>query len=225
MKPMKFISLSACVLALAACSTIDDMVDSVSSSMPTMGAQQSMAEEFIIQGNCPQTEIVTELSGYSKFAGDQVTDENQLISRAHMTGIEATCTSNERSMTVDMTLTFRGMSGPAGSGQSAHNYPFFVAITSPSGKILAKEIFSASMDFSTSPLVENYQETLRQVIPLSDPEDGKRHKILVGFQLDKAQLDYNRGILEQQKLMEEAAQKAAAASANQPVSLQNTGAQ
>lgn len=168
-----------------------------------------MAEEFIIKGNCPDTEIVTELAGYSEFASPNSSSEENLITRAHLTEITATCESNERSITVDMALEFKGMAGPKSfvksADKSSHAYPFFVAITSPGGKILAKEVFSAAMDFNSSAGVKTYNETLRQIIPLSNQEDGKRHKILVGFQLNQQQLEYNRNILAQQQILDDAA--------------------
>lgn len=213
MKPSKLILISASILALSACSTIDNVVDSVSSiSIPGASASSNNAEAFVLKGNCPETEIVKELAGYSEFTSQQTASEEQLVSRSHITKIESTCAINERSMTVDLKLKFKGAAGPmarAKSGDQAnHAYPFFVAITAPNGEILAKEVFSAAMHFAPGEHVKDYEETLRQIIPLSNPDQSKRHKILVGFQLDQQQLEYNRTILEQQKLLEEAAKQA-----------------
>ena len=73
------------------------------------------------------------------------------------------------------------------------------------GKILAKEVFSASMIYAQGEDYKSYKETLRQIIPLNDTKQGKKYKVLVGFQLSQEQLNYNRQILEQQQLAEQAA--------------------
>lgn len=217
MKRFNLLLIAASTLTIAACSTVDNMVDSISAiptTVKTATVKPAGAEEFIIQGNCPKTEIVQELSGYSQFIPPEATTEDRLIARAHVTSIEGTCAASERSTTVDIKLAFRGVAGPqttytAGDAAS-YNFPFFVAITGPGGNILAKEVFSATMDFAPGDNILTYEETLRQIIPLTSPEMAKKHKILVGFQLDQQQLEYNRAILAQQQLLEEAAQNAAA---------------
>ena len=214
MKHLKLALLSASILTLSACQTLDGMItDMRNLELPAMSGNANNSEEFIIQGNCAQTEIVPELSGYSEFTSIQNTGEGQLITRAHISGIKSTCSYTERAMSVDLELDFEGTLGPQAKAvapsKSSYAYPFFVAITSPGGKILAKEVFSASMIFPQGQEYKSYTETLRQVIPLIDTKQGKKYKILVGFQLSQDQLDYNRQILEQQRLAEEAAAMAA----------------
>ena len=72
------------------------------------------------------------------------------------------------------------------------SYPFFVAVTDPKGVIMAKEIFSASMTYDRNEDSHTYYESMRQLIPLDRKSSAKRHKVLLGFQLDPAQLKYNR---------------------------------
>ena len=210
MKNLRFALLGISLLGLSACQTVDGMITDVRNiELPAMGANAGTAEEFIIQGNCAQTEVVPELSGYSEFTASQFTTEDQLITRAHISGINSTCSYSERAMSVDLELAFEGTLGPQAKAvapsKSSYAYPFFVAITSPGGKILAKEVFSASMIYAQGEDYKSYKETLRQIIPLNDTKQGKKYKVLVGFQLSQEQLNYNRQILEQQQLAEQAA--------------------
>lgn len=227
---------------MVACSAIDNTLERMSTvSIPNIINDKTAASNLITKGNCPEVEIVEELAGYSEFKTPQNTDESQLVSRAHLTNIGSTCTINERSMSVDLKLEFQGMAGPMAyvksSDETNHAYPFFVAITAPNGDILAKEVFSASLAFPAGSGVKNFHETLRQIIPLNNPKQSTKYKILAGFQLNQEQLEYNRNILAQQKMLEAAAkqkqmqanqistqaQPAAPFSANDPIVIQKVG--
>lgn len=210
MKKLRFLTLGFGLLTLTACTTMQEIVDDIKAiEIPGFESQDRLAEEFVIKGNCPDAEIVEDLSALSEFATTQDTSEMQLITRAHLSDIQSKCSYNERSMTVDVKLSFEGAIGPqaayTNTGTPVYSYPFFVAITSPKGDILAKEIFSATMDFSGGENYQTYSDSLRQIIPLVDPDSGRKHKILVGFQLNQDQLNYNRMILEQQRAAEQAA--------------------
>lgn len=95
-----------------------------------------------------------------------------------------------------MKLIFNGKLGPKGrekvSDKPFFSYPYFVAVTSPGGKIMAKEIFAASMTYGSHESTHSYFEKLREVIPISSKENAKNYKILIGFQVTKDQLAYNR---------------------------------
>lgn len=203
MKRLNFALLSISCLALIGCESVSNTLSGMRDKpVPgTVEKQSQFTDELVKKGGCPETEIVQELSGYSDFVSTQYLAEDQLISRAHISAIDSTCSYNPRSVQVDLKLTFEGTVGPMGQGRSEYTYPFFVAITGPGGKILAKEVFSASMDYSGGSY-KTYQENMRQIIPLSDPEKGMQHKILIGFQLGPEQLDYNRKILMQQQIPE-----------------------
>ena len=127
-----------------------------------------------------------------------------------MSESQSTCTYNDRSVTVDLKLAFDGNLGPKGRKTSKDkpffSYPFFVAVTSPSGKILAKEIFAASMTYDAGQNEQIYFETLRQIIPTDNRSQGAGYKVMIGFQLAEKQLDYNRKIIEADRIAAEKAE-------------------
>ena len=77
--------------------------------------------------------------------------KENLISRIDLKSAESTCRLASKSAIVDVRLIFQGKLGAKGrqtrTDKPFFSYPFFVAVTSPNGKIMAKEIFAASMTY------------------------------------------------------------------------------
>lgn len=212
MKTSYLLLLCTILLSLTACETFDGLIDDISSiELPSLEIDNTEnPENYLVKGNCPETKVVDELAGFSEFTNVYTPSEDQLISRAHISSIEGSCTYDPRSMTVDVSLGFETASGPQAPANSLNNFsfPFFVAITDPHGNIAAKQVFTADISFNPGENYKSHKETLRQVIPLVDTDEGKDYKILVGFQLSPEQLGYNRMIVQQQKAAEEAAARA-----------------
>lgn len=191
--------LGGCVLAFSACNNVDNFVNNMEvAEMP--GEPATASYEQLLANNCPQVEIVSELAAISEFADPMAPLPENLMSRVQIVNPRASCEYTARSVTVDLKLTFDGIMGPKGrvraSDRPFFSYPFFVAVTSPSGKILAKEVFAASLTFDSGNNRQVYIENLRQIIPVKGQDNGKRHKVMVGFQLSPEQLNYNRALME-----------------------------
>lgn len=214
---LKFLSISVCLLSLTACETVEGLKEDIASiDFSNLGTaasvkQQEKQSNFLVDGNCPEVNIVDELSMLNEFSAGNTTKSSNLISSVRMNEAQSTCEFGERSVTVDLKLAFDGMLGAKGRSTSKEkpffSYPFFVAVTSPSGKILAKEIFAASMTYDVGETEQRYFETLRQIIPADSRAQGSRYKIMIGFQLAEKQLTYNRRILEDERLAAEQAEQ------------------
>lgn len=165
-------------------------------------ATDPRSEQFVVSGNCPTVEIVNELSMLSEYMDVANPQADNLLSSVHLSQAESDCTYSGKNATVDIKLAFEGMLGPRGrtsaSDKPFFSYPFFVAVTAPDGKILAKEVFGASMTYGTDQDTQTYYESLRQIIPIADPARGARYKVLVGFQLSQDQLNQNRAFIRRQ---------------------------
>ena len=164
------------------------------------GGKQEMASSggLRIDDGCPTVQIVDELSSLSEFTGSTRTEPN-LISRVNLNQVESSCAFIDGQIALDLRLAFEGALGPkakkSSSDKPLFSYPFFVAVTNPSGVILAKEIFSASMTYERNEDSHTYFENMRQLIPISDRENAHRYKVMLGFQLSEEQLKYNRKYL------------------------------
>jgi len=222
MKPfVKFLSMSACLftclLTLSACETYEGLKQDIQNiDLSNLSPARSISEDekhsdFLVDGDCPEVQIVDELNMLSEFsAGNTMTLPN-LVSTVSVSEAQSTCAYNDRSVTVDLKLSFDGKLGPKGRRSTTEkpffSYPFFVAVTNANGKILAKEIFAASMTYNLNQDEQLYFETLRQIIPVDTRIQGSRYNVMVGFQLTESQLKYNRQLIQAQETARIAAEK------------------
>jgi len=194
MKPLRSFALALSIAALSACQTFDGVVKDLESiKLPALNnSTSSSSEQLVYSGDCPQVEAVEELKSLSEFT--DITDQSDynLVSRVDITNMQSACSYDERAVTIDVRMDFAGKLGPKSAPPANFSYPFFVAITSASGEILAKEIFAAPLSYQSGQTSQNYSEKLRQIIPIENKDRGSRYKVLVGFQLTPDQLTYNR---------------------------------
>ncbi len=224
---LNFLTIASFLLPLAACQTIDGLREDISNiTLDDFAPARAVSKEttqsdILIDGNCPEVTIVSDLSRLNEFANDQSNNADNLISSVAMTNTQTTCEFTDNSVTVDLELTMQATLGPkAGSTskQQTFSYPFFVAVTTNSGQILAKEIFAAGISFDAGASEKLYIETLRQIIPADNRLHASRMKVMIGFQLTQQQLAYNRELIEQARIQAEQAKRQAAL-ANQPASI------
>ena len=212
MKDFRYFALLACVLTLPACETMDGFTKDLQSlNFPSMSMTESGPENLIYEGKCPRVEVVDDLRTATDFADAGNMSATNLVSKADIARVESACAYDENTVTVDLSLTFAGTLGPqadtTGSKKTFMTYPFFVAVTSPSGDILAKEVFSANLTYDPGQTAQTYFDKMRQVIPVESQNRGSRHKILVGFQLSPDQLAYNRENAKKTALIEDKTQQ------------------
>lgn len=214
----KILSIGLCLFALSACETIEGFKQDIASidlSDFTPASSQNDTDDhaaYLVDGNCPTVQIVSDLGTLNEFPPKNSMKSSNLISSVKMNEANSTCSYNDRSVTVDLKLAFEGKLGPKGRSSASEkpffSYPFFVAVTSSSGKILAKEIFAASMTYEAGQNEQLYFETLRQIIPADTQAQGASYKVMVGFQLTQDQLKYNRKLIEEERIAAENAEKA-----------------
>jgi len=173
----------------------DDLSDITSGNLHTAKVINGKSE-ILLASPCPQVEIVDDLSSLSDFQNPTKTISSQLISRVDLRQAESTCKLASKSAIIDLKLIFNGKLGEKGRKKSSDkpffSYPFFIAVLSPGGKIMGKEIFAASMTYGAKEDKHTYFEKLRQIIPIKSKSSANLYKILIGFQLTPDQLAYNR---------------------------------
>ncbi len=194
MKKFGYLAVFATLFILPACETWDGLVQDIESVKAS--AFESTGQEIALLDSCPETKVVDELGSLNEFSDTSNPRVENLISRVDITQIESSCIHNEKSIAVDLKLTFEG---ELGQKAKLHNndmpflsYPFFVAITAPNDDIIAKEVFAASMTYGRDENHHTYHESLRQIIPIQNLSRAGRYKVLIGFQLSRDQLAYNR---------------------------------
>ncbi len=199
MKHVKILSVLLLSFALSGCQTWtslqDDLEDLTSKNLNTARVVKGKSD-VLLASPCPQIEIVDDLSSLSDFSTPKNPIKAHLISRVDLSGAESTCKLASKSAIIDLKLMFKSTIGEKGRIRSSDkpffSYPFFIAVTSPSGEIMAKEIFAASLTYGANKNEHVYFEKLRQIIPIRSKDVARHYKILIGFQLTSDQLAYNR---------------------------------
>ncbi|MCC6598486.1 MAG: hypothetical protein IT559_06830 [Alphaproteobacteria bacterium] len=219
MKNISPLTLCLCLLMLSSCRTVGAMLDDLDSmSVPTISInREPRIEDLAESHSCPEVRVIEELGTYNEFSDPGRTRANELVSRVTISGTRVSCQMDAQTAIVDLNVTFQGALGPDARRSNAEKpsftYPFFVAIASPQGKIMAKEVFAASMSYGAGENQHTYRENIRQIIPIEKNEKSGHFKILLGFQLADEQLSYNRAVIKAEK---KKAQQQKAASAPKP---------
>jgi hypothetical protein len=158
-----------------------------------------VASEKILAADesCPKVTIVNELNSIHRFKDMKEPTKNGNISNISISDVISGCRYNEENIVVEMNIEFEGNTGAKAriseNDTPSFSYPYFVALTSPQGDILAKEVYAITLsyDLDTDKVVEENQ--VRHVIPLNGDIYGPDHTLLLGFQLSQQELAYNRG--------------------------------
>ena len=168
----------ALVLALAACdSTGPDIVSGIlgTASRP-----------------CPPAVVVGDARQYVDMAPGPVTAESVRLA-ARITLPTAECDYEDDKIIVTLSVPIGARRGPQlAAGSLEFDLRYFVAVTDRFGKMLGKRIFAAGLSMGGDQESTSKLEQIQQVIPLSAGTDGSSFIIYVGFQLTRAQLEFNR---------------------------------
>lgn len=198
MRLSKFLLSATGFLLLAGCQTMNGIVKDVNNtfgSMRSSASASSTSATPVIDDKCPRIEIVDELSSFSEFTSDTMSQSN-LVSRVDLNQVESSCSIKSGQVTLDLKLAFNGTLGPKAklrnNDKPFFSYPFFIAVTNDKGVILAKEVFAASMTYERNENEHTYYENLRQIIPITSYAEAKQFTVMIGFQLTNEQLKYNR---------------------------------
>ncbi len=143
------------------------------------------------QRACPRAGILKDADAVTKFRPGPGRDLTDVIYQAQLVNLKATCKYGRKGVTVDMTLALAAERGPAIRTSKA-TLEYFVAITGPGGDILAKELFATPVTFPNNVTRARVADELQQIIPLRRGASAANHRIIVGFQLQRAELEYNR---------------------------------
>lgn len=168
----------ALVLVLAGCGTSDGRV--VSTILGTASRP------------CPPAVVVTDARHYIDMAPGPVTAESvRLAARINLPA--TTCDFEDDNIVVTLSVPISARRGPQlAVGSLEFDLRYFVAVTDRFGKMLGKRVFAATLGLGGDEETTSKLEHIQQVIPLKAGTDGSSFIIYVGFQLTRAQLDFNR---------------------------------
>lgn len=160
------------VLLTGACSSKDKNAEAAESVCPKVGVLADAAQ-------------LVEFSGMERNLGN-------VVYRAEIVNAAVQCEYSRRGVDLTLTLQFHAARGPSSLGR-AYQVRYFVAVTDPSERILAKEMFELPVLFTSAQNEAVLRDKVEQIrIPLKDKQAGMAYQVLVGFDLTTDQVIYNR---------------------------------
>ncbi len=214
---MKYLTYLPLLFLLGACTTLEDVYSGLKKSTYIVQGEE---EHLLNHNRCPDALLKPELSIFTMHPANTKLDPENISNKNYMSrayieeNAGLSCSFEDETVTVDLTLNFRGELGKKGkllvNDDPLYTYPYFVAITDRSGDITLKEYFIASLHYPSEGNEATYTETVRQIIPLANHSKARDIAVVAGFQLTENQLKYNRNLLKAMQI-EQAQQDAAEA--------------
>jgi len=143
--------------------------------------------------SCPDAAILASTASLPAFDPAKGSDPSGVLYNARMTDVKARCDFSKRQFTADSNLKiFITATRPPGGQEASYRVPYFIAVTS-NGEIVDKQVFWAEFEFSEGDTSVNFRHDVDSFVvdvgPQKKPYD---FHLLVGFQLTKAQLEFNK---------------------------------
>jgi hypothetical protein len=141
---------------------------------------------------CPDAAILASTASLPAFDPAKGIDPSNVQYTVFMTNVTTRCDYSKRDSTADANLkiTFHA-SRPSGGERAVYRVPYYVAVTT-SGEIKDKEIRWLQFEFPKgSPTVAGEDAVDSIVVQVDRTKKPYEYHLLVGFQLTKAQVDYN----------------------------------
>lgn len=143
--------------------------------------------------NCPGVTSLVETSVGTVFRPGASADPSNILYTVEITDVKSSCDVDKsaESSSSDLDINFRATRAPNGAG-AAYHVPYFVAI-SQGDRILAKKEFTADFAFEPGQMTTTFTDSVNSA-SVTAGRDKKTfdYLILVGLQLTRAQLQYNR---------------------------------
>ena len=140
---------------------------------------------------CPSVAVVAEaaeVTGFRPGGGRDVVDVRYI---AAFTDVQWSCDHDGTTLEVDLTLVVAASAGPTSQARTA-DLRYFVALAERGGRLVAKEVFVSRVALDPERGAGDVSEEIEHRIPLKAGQSGADFEILIGFQLTREQLEYNR---------------------------------
>ncbi len=143
-------------------------------------------------GPCPPVGAIYDAARIVEFDGETSTFRNIAYS-GEIVGVDLFCRYvGDDPLLAEVEIKFAFGKGEKGVA-NRHVYPYFVAVTRRSGKVLSKQVFAVEARFDDGLVDAATAEVQRIIIPRADETvSGANFEVLVGFDLTEDQIAFNR---------------------------------
>jgi hypothetical protein len=142
---------------------------------------------------CPNVRVDSSTGSLTRFKDGPGRDVTDVQYQAEIVGYKGQCVHHEDSVDVVVDVDFRLTGGPAAQGGYADIY-YFIAIPQFFPQPAGKRVFGVDTKVpqKAGEQIRFTESGVRITIPLKKDQPAASFDIYTGFQLEPAQLDYNR---------------------------------
>jgi hypothetical protein len=145
-------------------------------------------------GDCPTITGVTDASAVTVFRPGTTADPANVLYAVEITNVSGACDMDKKETVSDanVDIHFRATRAPSGS-EAHYKIPYFVAITDGTSRVMAKTMYSVVIDFAPGQTTAETSDSVGAAhLNVAKGKHPYDYQILVGLQLTKDQLEYNR---------------------------------
>jgi hypothetical protein len=143
---------------------------------------------------CPRVSILADAAKLTRFKPGASTDAKDVTLVAQLTNFKGSCyyDASKQQMSLNFEVQMSAHRGPATTASSAE-LSYFVAIPTYFPESQAKKIMPVKVDLPEDGSSANLTDESVQIsFPLSNVKDLAKYEVFLGWQLDPAELAYNR---------------------------------
>ena len=144
-------------------------------------------------GSCPTMTALVPASELSVFKPGAPPDPSNLLYTVEIVKVKGTCDMDKKFTHADASLDvdFRATRAPNATAES-YRFPYFVAVTEGSDKVLAKNTFWVPFSFQPGQASVDFSDSVSDVT-VNSVGDKRTYdyQVLVGLQLTKSQYQYS----------------------------------
>jgi hypothetical protein len=142
---------------------------------------------------CPRVMMLGDAQQVTVFLPGPGRDLTDVLSEGEITDVRSVCEYDDDGyVDVEVAIAMVLSRGPAMEDDTGR-FEYFVAVTDPEDRILAKEIFDIDVGFPAALMRVAVTEEVSQRIFFRNRPDASGHRVIVGFQLTREQIEYQGG--------------------------------
>jgi hypothetical protein len=145
------------------------------------------------KGLCPSAFAIAPVSALTVFRQNAPQDPSGELYSVSISDVKTKCDYDKKRIKTDsqVRILFKAKR-PAGGEGGTYNVPYFLSVTRHGDKILTKKLFVARITFEPGQVATSVEDKIDSTtINIARNAKVGEYALMVGFQLTKAQVDYN----------------------------------
>jgi hypothetical protein len=140
--------------------------------------------------SCPDTLIAPNLDAYTVFKPGAGTAPQDIQFGVKLVTVKSNCFAEKTGIRVETVVSFVVVRNDPEF--KTGDFGYFIAVADSNQAVLSKQNFGLRADFAPRQVQMRVLDTMTERLPVKDLAAGRNYAIIVGLQLDQAQLELNR---------------------------------